>query len=218
VRATSRRVLGLVGRGILFGITSVAAIGVLFIFLFIARDAIPFFQLRGFAEFLTSTHWYPSADKAEFGVLAIFVGSGLVTLGAVCFAVPLGVAASVCLSDVLPFTLRQLVKPIIEILAAIPSVAYGFFALVVFAPLLQEDGGRVLAVTWWVVATPLFVLATIVASDLLTSKIGSEGARRIARVVVMVVLGFVAARMLRSAGAFLEALKCPAALTRLTCR
>jgi phosphate transport system permease protein len=54
--------------------------------------------------------------------------------------VPLGVLAAVCLSDVLPFTLRQAVKPVIEILAAIPSVAYGFFALVVFAPFLQSLG------------------------------------------------------------------------------
>ena len=53
----------------------------------------------------------------------------------------LGVAAAACLSDVLPFGVRQLVKPVIEMLAAIPSVAYGFFALVVFAPLLQQRGG-----------------------------------------------------------------------------
>jgi ABC-type phosphate/phosphonate transport system permease subunit len=62
--------------------------------------------------------------------------------------VPLGVAAAVCLSDVLPFWLRQYVKPVIEVLAAIPSVAYGFFALVVFAPLLQDSGAAILTAGW----------------------------------------------------------------------
>ncbi|MBN1510572.1 MAG: phosphate ABC transporter permease subunit PstC [Phycisphaerae bacterium] len=128
------------GNGLLLAITSVAAIGVLFILFFIARDAVPFFQLRGFKEFFTSTHWYPSQEPVEFGALSIFVGSGLVTLGAALVAAPLGVAAALCLSDVLPFGVRQAVKPVIEMLAAIPSVAYGFFALVVFAPWLQRLG------------------------------------------------------------------------------
>ena len=94
---------------------------------------------EGFAEFFTSTRWYPSAAAA--GVRGAgdlrrqrpgHAGRGRV-------AVPLGVAAAVCLSDVLPFAVRQLVKPVIEMLAAIPSVAYGFFALVVLAPLLQAQ-------------------------------------------------------------------------------
>ena len=108
----------------------------LFIFYFIGRDAIPFFQAEGFGEFFTSTDWYPSGDPPAFGALAIFFGSAMVTVGAILVAVPLGVLAALCLSDILPFSMRQMVKPVIEILAAIPSVAYGFFALVVFAPLL----------------------------------------------------------------------------------
>jgi len=63
-----------------------------------------------------------------------------VTAGAALVAVPLGVAAAVCLSDVLPFSVRQVVKPVVEMLAAIPSVAYGFFALVVLAPWMQTHG------------------------------------------------------------------------------
>jgi phosphate transport system permease protein len=128
------------GRAALFLITSSSAIAVLFIFYFILKDAIPFFSLRGFKEFFTSTRWYPSASPPEFGALAIFVGSGLVTLGAVIVAIVLGIPAAVCLSDVLPFKLRQILKPVIEMLAAIPSVAYGFFALVIFAPFLQGLG------------------------------------------------------------------------------
>ena len=91
-------------------------------------------------------------------VAALRCGAGLVTLGAVVVAVPLGVTAAVCLSDILPFRARQVVKPVVEVLAAIPSVAYGFFALIVFAPLLQSHGGLVLAIMWWCLATPIALL------------------------------------------------------------
>ena len=135
-----QRMLAMAGRGLLLLLTSVAAVAVLLIIGYIARDALPFFQERGFHEFFTSSNWYPSREPEEFGALAIFIGSALVTIGATVLAVPLGVSAAICLSDVLPFHVRQIVKPVVEILAAIPSVAYGFFALVVLAPLLQSHG------------------------------------------------------------------------------
>ena len=183
-----QRAVGLLGSGFLLAVTSLSTFAVLFIFYFIARDALPFFHLQGFKQFFTSTHWYPSAGEAEFGALAIFVGSGLVTLGAALVAVPLGITAAVCLSDVLPFSTRQVVKPVIEILAAIPSVAYGFFALVVFAPLLQERGGHILQVAGWAIGAPVALLATVVAGDLLTDRI-SSASRSWARWTVMAILG-----------------------------
>ena len=86
-RANLGRKLGaMIGQGILFSITALAAISILFIFYFIARDAIPFFTSRGFAEFFTRTDWYPSRVPGHFGALPIFVGSALVTLGAVLLA------------------------------------------------------------------------------------------------------------------------------------
>ena len=176
------------GRAVLFLITSIAALAVFFIIFYIARDALPFFRIRGLAEFFTSTHWYPSGDPPAFGVLAIIVGSLLVTLGAVVVTVPLGVAAAVCLSDILPFAVRQAVKPVIEILAAIPSVAYGFLALVVLAPLLQEDGGRILAIVWYALAGPFLLIAVVVVSELLTLRIKQEARRKAARAVAALVL------------------------------
>ena len=158
------------GQGFLFSVTSLSTLTVFFIFYFIAKDAFPFFKLEGFKEFFTSTHWYPSGHPAEFGAMSIFFGTGLVTLGAVVVAVPLGVAAAVCLSDVLPFNVRQIVKPVIEILAAIPSVAYGFFALVVFAPLLQNNGGAVLSVGAWLIFAPVLALLVVVLSDLISDR------------------------------------------------
>jgi phosphate transport system permease protein len=96
------------------------------------------------------------------------VGSLLVTVAAVVLAVPPGVCAALCMSDILPFNVRQVLKPVIEMLAAIPSVAYGFFALVVLAPLLQNHGGHLLATAWWVLALPTLGLGSVVAADLLT--------------------------------------------------
>ena len=182
------RIGATVGSGFLLTVTSLSTLAVLFIFYFIARDALPFFRLEGFREFFTSARWYPSAENAEFGALAIFVGSGLVTLGAILVAVPLGIAAAICLSDVLPFAVRQVVKPVIEILAAIPSVAYGFFALVVLAPLLQQSGGPILGVAVWLVGAPLAALATAVLADLATDKLPDRSRSR-ARWALVFTLG-----------------------------
>jgi phosphate transport system permease protein len=183
-------------------ITSASAIAVLFILLFIAKDAIPFFfkGTEGVAndawsifvyrvkEFFGSTGWYPTnQEKHQFGSLAIFVGSAYVTFGAIVVAVPLGVSAAVCLSDVLPFGVRQAVKPVIEILAAIPSVAYGFFALVVLAPLLQDKGGSILSVAVWLVLVPLGGLAILVASDVGASSL-PERSRKIGRIAIFGIL------------------------------
>jgi phosphate transport system permease protein len=177
-----------VGQSLLFLVASLSVLAVLFIFYFIIRDAWPFFRAQGFREFFTSVRWYPSAESAEYGALAIFVGSALVTLGAALVAVPLGVSAAICLSDVLPFSLRQVVKPVVEILAAIPSVAYGFFALVVLAPLLQQRGGPMMAVAVGLIGVPVAVLATAVLSDIATDKLPQNVrvyARRVLRLALL---------------------------------
>ena len=179
------------GRGFLLLITSLSALAVFFIFAFIIRDAFPFFRDEGFREFFTSTRWYPSGAPAEFGTLAIIVGSVLVTVAAVVFAVPLGIAAAICLSDVLPFHLRQIVKPVIEILASIPSVAYGFFALVVLAPLMQEQGGRLLAWATWLVGIPVGVLGALVLTEVVLRP-ASDRSRKLARIPVLLVLAVAA--------------------------
>ncbi|MBM4164365.1 MAG: phosphate ABC transporter permease subunit PstC [Lentisphaerae bacterium] len=163
-----RRVFGLLGRSFLLLVTSVAALAVLAIIFFIARDALPFFRISEASDFFFSKAWYPTHQPPQFGAAAIFVGSLLVTAAAVVLAVPPGVCAALCMSDILPFNVRQVLKPVIEMLAAIPSVAYGFFALVVLAPLLQNHGGRLLATAWWVLALPTLGLGSVVAADLLT--------------------------------------------------
>lgn len=190
-----RRLASFLGNSLLFLVTSSSAIAVLFIFLFIFRDAIPFFQEKGFAEFFTGREWYPSATPSHFGAFPIFYGSLMVTLGAILVAVPLGIAAAVCLSDLLPFSIRQTVKPVIEILAAIPSVAYGFFALVLFAPLLQDQGGRVLSLASWIVGGPILVLGAFVLSDIVSGRM-PERHHRTSRIALLLAFGGAAVSLL----------------------
>jgi phosphate transport system permease protein len=131
-----------VGRSILFLITCSSVISVLLIFVFVAREAIPFLTKASLVEFLTSTGWYPAAyEDPEFGALAMIAGSAYVTVAALFLSVPVGILAAVFLSDIVSFKIRAVVKPIIEVLAAIPSVAYGFFAVLVLAPWMQKHLG-----------------------------------------------------------------------------
>jgi phosphate transport system permease protein len=134
---------GHVGRALLGIITGTSVVAVLLIFVFILREAWPFFAERGLKDF-GSTQWYPKvpegvpASSADFGMLSLIFGSLYVTAGALLIAVPVGVLTAVVLSDIVPFRVRQMVKPIVEILASVPSVAMGFVAVLVLAPLMQE--------------------------------------------------------------------------------
>ena len=126
-------------------VTGVSVLGVAMIFLFIVREAWPFFAGDNAGELLTSASWSPEASVASsnprFGAMSLIVGSAYVTIGALAVAVPLGLTSAVFLSDIVSFRTRQFIKPMVEILAAIPSVAYGFFALLIVAPFLQEHMG-----------------------------------------------------------------------------
>ena len=129
------------GRAVLFLITSSSVLAVLLIFVFVVLRALPFLTGHSLAEFLTSKGWYPTADPPVFGALTLVAGSMYVSVGALLFAVPLGLLAAVFLSDIVTWKIRNVVKPVIEILAAIPSVAYGFFAILVLAPWMQGEFG-----------------------------------------------------------------------------
>jgi len=193
-----------VGESTLLLIASFVAIVVFFIFYFVAVAAIPYFQFSGFAAVFPSTDWYPADDPGKFGALAIIYGSLMVTLGSTLLAVPMGVSAAICLSDILPFSVRQYAKPVIEMLAAIPSVAFGFFALVIFAPLLQTQGGPILMWAWWVLAAPFLLLAIIVISDLLTANMEDQNKRQMMSTTLLVVFGAAALGFLYWVGSVLR--------------
>ncbi len=178
--------LSKLGEAFLFLVTSIALLAVGFIFYFMIRDAIPFFWQMGFGKFLFSADWYPSQEPPSFGCAAIFVGSFLVTAAGGIIAVPVGITVAVCMSDILPFGVRQWVKPIIEMLASIPSVAFGFFALVVFAPFLQEAGGAFLWWAAWILGAPIVFLGGVMIGEVIADRAGVARENRLARLVTII--------------------------------
>lgn len=116
-----------------------SAIGfVTLIFVFLVREGLPaFFEVR--ATNLFGTKWYPTFGF--FGTLPLILGSLLVTLTAIAIALPLGVATAVFVREVVPGWMRQILKPMIEVLAGIPSVVLGFFGMTIAAPLVRERVG-----------------------------------------------------------------------------
>jgi phosphate transport system permease protein len=108
---------------------------VLLIFLFLLREGLPMFLQVPLSSIL-STKWYPNFGL--FGTLPLFFGSVLVTLLAILIALPLGVATAVFVREVAPRWAREILKPIIEVLAGIPSVVLGFFGMTFVAPLVRE--------------------------------------------------------------------------------
>jgi len=90
-------------------------------------------------SFLTSAEWNPSAyGEASFGILSMIVSTFLVTLGSMVIAIPLGIGTAAYLSEFAPSRLKEILKPLIEMLAAIPSVAVGFLGIVLLAPLIAK--------------------------------------------------------------------------------
>jgi phosphate transport system permease protein len=88
-------------------------------------------------EFLTGTKWTPLFDPQHFGILPLLAGSLLVAVGAAVVALPVGLASALYLSEYAPETLRRIVKPALEVLAGIPTVVYGYFALTFVTPILR---------------------------------------------------------------------------------
>ncbi|NOU18552.1 MAG: phosphate ABC transporter permease subunit PstC [Bacteroidales bacterium] len=90
-------------------------------------------------EFFGGKEWYPTAEpSAQFGVLPLLLGTLWVSLGAILLSLPLGLAVAIYMAEVAKPRVRNIFKPIIELLAGIPSVIYGFFGLVVIVPLIQS--------------------------------------------------------------------------------
>ena len=108
---------------------------VLLIFLFLLREGAPAFFTVAPAN-LFGARWYPTFDL--FGTLPLLLGSALVTVTAIAIALPLGLATAVFVREIAPAWARDLLKPMIEVLAGIPSVVLGFFGITVLAPLVRR--------------------------------------------------------------------------------
>ena len=102
------------------------------------REGTPIFKETGFLKFIFGKKWYPTYNPPDFGILPLISASLWVTLGASLVCIPLGVGSALYLHEIAGFRQRQFLKPVIELLASIPSVVYGFFGLAVVTPFLQR--------------------------------------------------------------------------------
>ncbi len=101
-------------------------------------QTVQFFSEVSISEFLTDTQWTPLFADKHFGILPLLTGTLLTTMVALIIALPLGLSIAIYLSEYASKELRAYVKPLLEILASVPTVVYGFFALTVVTPLLQH--------------------------------------------------------------------------------
>jgi phosphate transport system permease protein len=116
-------------------ISILTTFGILFSILF---EAIEFFNLRSFTYFITGSHWSPGTAHSEFGAGAIFAGTFIITAIAIAVALPIGVFSAIYMSEYATDNIRTTVKPLLEILAGIPTVVYGFFAAITVAPAIVK--------------------------------------------------------------------------------
>jgi len=123
--------------GALFAAGAVSILTTVGIIAVLVWESVAFFRRVSITEFLTGTVWTPLFVPQNFGVLPLLAGSILVALVAAVIAIPLGLGSAVYLSEFAPVRLRAWLKPILEILAGVPSVVYGYFALTFVTPILQ---------------------------------------------------------------------------------
>ena len=118
-------------------IISIVAVVLICVFLF--ANGVPAMKEIGFANFLGGTKWKPG--NGLYGIFPMILGSIYVTGGALIIGVPIGILMSIFMARFCPDRLHKVLKPIVDLLAGIPSIVYGFFGLVVIIPIIQEMFG-----------------------------------------------------------------------------
>ncbi len=121
----------------LFIFASISIVTTIAIVFTLFGEAIQFFREIPVFEFLTGTVWTPTLQPRNFGVLPLLIGTMMIAIGSSIIALPLGLGSAIYLSEYAPKKVRKVVKPVLEILAGIPSIVYGFFALTFITPMLQ---------------------------------------------------------------------------------
>lgn len=116
-------------------ISVLITVGIIFVLLF---DTFEFFQEVSFTEFITDSKWTPMFKDKHFGIGSLLAGTLLTTVIAISVAVPIGLSISVYLNEFAPKGFRKRIKPALELLAAVPTIVYGFFALTVVTPFLKQ--------------------------------------------------------------------------------
>jgi phosphate transport system permease protein len=125
-------------QSIFFVITLSSGLTLGLIVLFLFMEGLPIFNKVTVKDFIFGIYWYPTSDPADFGIFPLIIASLAVTLVSSVISIPLGVFSALFLAEIASRKVREIVKPVVELLAALPSVVIGFFGMVVVAPFLQE--------------------------------------------------------------------------------
>jgi phosphate transport system permease protein len=140
-RLSKRRTRHLRERAIEFILLCAAAFSVavtLGIVYVLVSESVLFFRQVGIVDFLTDTQWTPLFDDAHYGIMVLLSGTLVSSAVALAVAVPLGTIIAIYLSEFAPFSVREAAKPLLELLSGVPTVVYGYFALLFVTPLLQR--------------------------------------------------------------------------------
>jgi phosphate transport system permease protein len=125
-------------KAVFFSVASASILTLSLIVIFLFMEGVPIFEKVSPWDFIFGKLWYPTSDPPLFGIFPLIVASLAVTALASAISVPLGVMTAIYLAEIATPRLREIVKPVVELLAALPSVVIGFFGMVVVAPFLQE--------------------------------------------------------------------------------
>lgn len=140
---------------------AISIIAILLITVFIFIRGIPLLFQVGLSDFLLETKWGPT--RGSFGIGTMVVGSLAVTMGALLWAVPLGLLVAIFMAEIAPKHFGRLLGNLVELLAGIPSVVYGFFGLIVIIPLIREYlGGTGFSVLAGTLVLGVMILPTII--------------------------------------------------------
>lgn len=110
-------------------------VGIVFVLFW---QGLPIFKEINFFNFIGGKYWYPTHEVAEFGILPLILASLWITFGAMIVCVPLGIGSALYINEIAGEKQKSILKPLIEVLAAVPSIVFGFIGMVVVAPLLQK--------------------------------------------------------------------------------
>ena len=110
-------------------------VGIVYI---LVKESVVFFREVPLVKFLTDTQWTPLFDDAHFGIIVLLSGTLTSSFVALAIAIPLGTIIAIYLSEFAPFRLREIAKPFLELLGGVPTIVYGYFALLFVTPLLQR--------------------------------------------------------------------------------
>ncbi len=145
---------------LLVALSSITVLAIITFFIF--EEGLPLIWKIGVRAFILGERWVPS--HAEFGILPMIVGSFWVTLGALLLGIPLGLACTIFLAEWTPPSVGMVLRPAIQLLAAIPSVIYGFWGLVVLVPLVRNYlGGPGLSILSGSLILGFMILPTIIS-------------------------------------------------------